>query len=46
MANQADCVELGLACANVCESLNQGIKGSQADQPGQSVLNAIEQLTT
>lgn len=46
MINQANCVELGLACADACKSLSRGIEGNQLDQPSQSVLNAIGQLTT
>ena len=45
MISKADYVELGLACASVCEALNRGIHGRQADQLSQSVLEAIEKLT-
>ena len=46
MINKADYVELGLTCANLCESLMRGINKGQADQLSQPVLKAIEQLTT
>ena len=44
--NKADYVELGLACADVCKALDRGMKGRRADELNQSVLEAIEQLTT
>jgi hypothetical protein len=46
MMNKADYVELGLACADVCKALDRGMKGRQADELNQPVLEAIEQLTT
>jgi hypothetical protein len=46
MMNKADYVELGLACADVCKALDQGMKGRRADGLNQPVLEAIEQLTT
>ena len=46
MANKADYVELGLACADVCKALDRGIKGRKLDDLSQSVREAIEQLTT
>ena len=46
MINKANYVELGLACAEVCRALDRGTNGGQIDQPSQSVLTAIEQLTT
>ena len=46
MANKADYVELGLACADVCKALDRGIKGRNLDDLSQSVREAIEQLTT
>jgi len=46
MANKSDYVELGLACADVCEALNRGINGRRADDLSQSVREAIEQLAT
>jgi len=46
MANKTDYVELGLACARVCEALDRGMKGRRADELSGSVFEAIEQLTT
>ena len=46
MIDKTDYVELGLACADVCKVLNQGINGRRVDQLGPSVLKAIERLTT
>ena len=45
MANKADYVELGLACADVCEALNRGMNGKNLDDLSQSVRKAINQLT-
>ena len=46
MVNKTDYVDLGLACAEVCEVLYQGISGKRTDQLSQSVLDAIGRLTT
>ena len=46
MVNREDYVELGLACADVCQALKRGLEGRQPDQLGRSVLEAIELLTT
>lgn len=46
MANRSDCVKLGLACANVCEALDRGMRGRQENEFSESVFKAIEQLTT
>jgi len=43
--NEADCVDLGLACADVCIALDRGMKGREVNEFSQSVLEAIEQLT-
>ena len=45
MANESDCVELGLACADVCKALDRGMDGWKLDDVSQSVREAIEQLT-
>jgi len=42
MISKADYVELGLACADVCEALNRGTNIRRADK---SVLEAIDKLT-
>jgi hypothetical protein len=46
MTNKADCIDLGLACADVGKALDRGMKGRRVDELSQSVLEAIEQLTT
>ena len=46
MANDQDFVDLGLSCADVCKTLDRGLDGRQVDELSQSVLGAIEQLTT
>jgi len=46
MVNELDCVELGLACADVCNALDRGMGGKPLDQLNRSVCEAIEQLTT
>jgi len=46
MINDADYVDLGLACADVCRALDRVIHGRGVDELGQSVFEAIEQLTT
>ena len=46
MVNKVDYVELGLACADVCNTLERGTNGRRVDQLSQPVLKAIEQLTT
>jgi len=45
MLNKLDYVELGLVCADVCRALDRGMNGRRADELGQSVRKAIEQLT-
>lgn len=45
MANKMDCVNLGLACANVCKVLERGMSGRRANEFSRSVFEAIEQLT-
>ena len=46
MIKKADYVELGLTCAGVCEALHRGAGERRPDQLTQSVLEAIEKLTT
>jgi hypothetical protein len=46
MTNKTDYVDLGLACTDVCNALDRGLKGRRADELGQTVMEAIEQLTT
>ena len=45
MINEQNCVELGLSCADVCKTLDRGLKGRQLDDLSRSVLEAIQQLT-
>ena len=46
MINQADYVELGLACADVCTALDRGLKGKNLNDLNGSVWVAINHLTT
>ena len=46
MINEADYIDPGLACADVCRALDRGMNGRRVDELSQSVLEAIEQLTT
>ena len=45
MANQADYVELGETCANVCLALGRGLEGKSLNELSNSVCEAIKQLT-
>ena len=45
MVKKAEYVELGLACADVCDAINQRVDRRQTDELGQSVLGVIEKLT-
>jgi hypothetical protein len=46
MVNGQDFVELGLSCADICKVLDRGLNGKRLDELNQSVLVAIEKLTT
>ena len=46
MTNQADYVDLGLACADVCTALDRGLSGKRLRDLNDSVCEAIKQLTT
>ena len=46
MINETGFVELGLACAEICQSLDRGMKAGGVYQPGSPIIEAIEQLTT
>ena len=46
MINEMEYVDLGLACADVCKTLDRGLKGRRADELNKAVLDAIEQLKT
>ena len=45
MANETDYVELGLACADVCKALQQGMNGRRPDDLSDSEREAMTQLT-
>ena len=46
MANEAEYVELGIACADVCKALERGMNGKKLDDLSHPVHDAIDQLTT
>jgi len=46
LVNRADCVKLGLACADVCTALDQGLKGKRLSDLNSSVREEINRLTT
>ena len=46
MINQTDYVEVGLACADVSVALDRGLRGKRSDDLGDSVYEAIKELTT
>jgi hypothetical protein len=46
MTNEEDCVELGLACADVCTALSRGLDRKQMKDLNDSVREGIKQLTT
>ena len=46
MTNRMDYVELGLACAEVCTTLDRGLNGKRLNDLNNSVCGAIGQLTT
>ena len=45
MANKADYVELGLACADACRVLDQGVNGRPLGELSALALDTIEELT-
>ena len=45
MANEADYVELGLSCADICRALERGVNGKKLNDLSQTVCDAINQLT-
>jgi hypothetical protein len=46
MTNEQDYVDLGLNCADICRALDRGTNGKKPGDLGQSVCEAINQLTT
>ena len=45
VVNEADYVEVGLFCADICRALDRGMDGKKLDDLSQSVCDAISQLT-
>ena len=45
MANEGDYVDLGLTCASVCTALDRGLNGKKLSELGDSVCEAIKELT-
>ena len=45
MSNDQDYVDLGRACADVCQALYRRLKGRRLDQLNPPVLSAIGELT-
>ena len=46
MANDQDCVDLGILCANVCDALRRGTGGKGTNELSESVRDAIGRLET
>jgi len=46
MSNQPDYVKLGLLCADVCTTLDRGLKGKNWANLSDSTRDTIDQLTT
>jgi hypothetical protein len=46
MMNEADCIELVLACADVCTALSRGLNGKLLKDLNDPVNEAIKQLMT
>ena len=46
MANDREYIDVGLFCAEVCQVLDRGLKGKRLDELNQSVVIAVENLTT
>jgi hypothetical protein len=45
MTNEADCLELGKTCADVCIALGRGLNGKQLEDISDFVNEAVKQLT-
>ena len=45
MVNEADYIEVGLFCADICRALDRGMNGKKLGDLSQSVYDAINQLT-
>ena len=46
IANDQDCVDLGVLCADVCDALKRGTDGKRTEELSESVRNAIGRLET
>ena len=46
MGNKADYIELGLTCAEICETLKRGTAGRELDNLSRPVREAITRLKT
>jgi hypothetical protein len=46
MVNEVDYVEIALACADICNSLDRGVSGKRAEELNETVLEAIDKLTS
>ena len=44
MGNKDDYIALGLSCAEVCEVLDRGLKGSGSEELSKTVAEAIDRL--
>ena len=44
MANDQDCVDLGLLCAGVCDTLKRGADGKKPEDLNKPVYDAIDRL--
>ena len=44
MANDQDCVDLGLLCASVCDALKRGADGKKLGDLNKPVRDAINRL--
>ena len=44
MGNKDDYVGLGFSCAEVCEALDRGLKGSESEELNKTVAEAIDRL--
>ena len=45
MIDRTDCIELGLACADICTALGRVLNGKMLNDLDTSVREAINQLT-
>ena len=46
MVNDQDCVELGVLCADVCDTLRRGTGGKRKNELSELVRHAIVRLET